>query len=143
MRFRVGILMLIPVTALAMQTPAARVTVWSGVYTPAQAVRGQKAYEANCSRCHGPDLTSNPQAALTGSDFMQKWREDTLDGLFAFIRTSMPPMRRGGAPRVPLPDTDYLDIVAYIMQSNKFPAGDRELTAANVTDVHIEEKDGP
>src|SRR5262249_4066460 len=88
------------------QTPARR-TIWSGVYTAAQAVRGEAVYKTNCSRCHGEDLSSNPQAVLNGNDFLQRWREDTVDGLFTFIRTSMPPTRRG-TQRVPLEDNQYL-----------------------------------
>src|SRR5437764_4314356 len=132
MRFNMcfaGIIVLALAGVAQSQTPARR-TIWSGVYTTAQASRGEAVYKANCSRCHGEDLTSNPQAVLNGNDFLQRWREDTADGIFTFIRTSMPPTRRG-TPRVPLEDNQYLDVLTYIFKANDFPAGERELTAAN------------
>lgn len=119
-----------------------RRTIWTGAYSAAQAVRGEEVYKANCARCHGEDLSRNPQAVLNGNDFLQRWREDTVDSLFNFIKTSMPPGRRG-TPRVPLEDNQYLDVLTYIFKSNNFPAGNRELTAADAPEIHIEEKDGP
>jgi mono/diheme cytochrome c family protein len=119
-----------------------RKTIWSGVYTAEQATRGEAVYKANCSRCHGEDLTSNAQAVLNGNDFLQRWREDNVESLFTFIRTSMPPGRRG-TQRVPLEDIQYLDVLSYIFKANNFPTGNHELTAADVAEIHIEEKDGP
>ena len=143
MRFKLALLV-IPALAIAgIQTPTTRKTIWSGVYTNAQAARGQATYEMNCARCHGTDLNSNPQASLNGSDFMQRWREDVAESLFTFVRTSMPPMRRGGPQRVPLTNAEYIDIITYIFQANKFPEGDRELTATDLPSIHLEEKDGP
>jgi mono/diheme cytochrome c family protein len=45
-------------------------TTLDGVYTDAQASRGQKIYTESCSSCHGDDLSGGGQApALTGKDF--------------------------------------------------------------------------
>src|SRR5215467_2374532 len=144
MRINILLLMvavLIIASVASAQTPGRR-TIWTGAYTTAQATRGEEVYKANCARCHGEDLSRNPQAVLNGNDFLQRWREDTVESLFAFIRTSMPPGRRG-TPRVPLEDNQYLDVLTYIFRANNFPAGDRELTAADVAEIHVEEKDGP
>ena len=105
-------------TALA-QAPA---TVLDGVYTTAQAERGHVAYEKYCIRCHegleadGPDLMAKA--------FLDRWREDKLEPLFTFIKTSMPGNRPGG-----LDDRAYADVMAYMLQTNGFPAGERELSA--------------
>jgi mono/diheme cytochrome c family protein len=123
------------------QSPNRR-TIWTGVYTASQATRGEAVYKTNCSRCHGEDLMSNAQAVLNGNDFLQHWREDTADAIFTFIRTNMPPGRRG-TQRVPLDDSQYLDVLSYIFKANDFPTGDRELTVTDLPDIHIEEKDGP
>jgi quinoprotein glucose dehydrogenase len=143
MRFKLALLLVPSLILGAAQSNPARKTIWSGVYSKAQAARGQATYEMNCSRCHGSDLNSNPQASLTGSDFMQRWREDNVESLFLFVRTSMPPMRRGGPPRVPLSDAEYVDIISYIFQANRFPEGEQELTGPDLASIHIEERDGP
>ena len=43
------------VSTTAGQAPAAR-TIWDGVYTEAQAARGEKAYKAACGYCHKDNL---------------------------------------------------------------------------------------
>src|SRR6185295_569107 len=60
-------------------------TVWDGVYTPAQADRGQSGYGWNCKRCHGEDLTASGNV-LRGGKFMDHWREDNLKSLFSTLK---------------------------------------------------------
>ena len=75
------------------QANAGRVpkTVLDGVFTAAQAERGAAVYVAQCAACHdGADVDGPP---LTGAPFLDRWREDTLDGLFEFIKTEMPQQR--------------------------------------------------
>ena len=72
---------------------AAGKTVWDGVYTAAQAARGKAEYEANCATCHGNLLGGNRVELLKGNDFMQRWREDNLESLITFLKSSMPPIR--------------------------------------------------
>src|SRR2546422_6651543 len=98
-------------------------TVWDGVYAPAQAERGQSAYAWSCSRCHGEDLTGSGNV-LRGAKFMDHWREDSLKNLFSTLKSTMP----RGAPGS-LGDDEYIDIVAYRLQVNAFPAGSEQLTA--------------
>lgn len=117
-------------------------TVWDGVYSAAQAARGQAEYDANCSRCHGNTVgTATP--SLAGRDFLDRWREDNLQNLFLFIKGSMPPARPRNAPRTPLPDNSYLDLVAYLLKGNSFPPGTAELKAETLEGVQIEEAGGP
>jgi hypothetical protein len=123
------------------QTPEHK-TVWSGVYTDAQADRGSSAYQENCSPCHGADLEG--VANLKGTDFMERWREFDLRGLYDWISKSMPRMRRG-SPNRPgsLSEATYVDIIAHIFRANGFPAGDQELATSVMKNVQIEYKDGP
>jgi len=103
--------------------PGAAKTVWDGVFTAAQAERGAAAFKTACSECHGNDLAGDGFApALTGSDFMGNWNELSVGDLFERIRISMPP----SGPSAVTP-ADKADIVAHIMNVNKFPAGQAEL----------------
>jgi hypothetical protein len=117
-------------------SPSKRRTVWSGVYTAAQAKRGATAYVAECSRCHGDDLER--YSGLRGARFVDNWREDDLGSLWVRIAKTMPV----GAPGT-LSESMYLDILAFILEANEFPAGDQELTLKSVMDVRFEGKTGP
>ena len=99
-------------------------SIWSGVFTAAQAKRGNDAYQASCSGCHGSDLhATDPEAVdLTGPAIRTKWNGKTLQERFEAIRDTMPP---GNANT--LGDKTYMDILAFILQSNEFPAGNQEL----------------
>src|SRR5437868_2246110 len=91
-------------------------TVWDGAYTSAQAERGQGFYAKSCLRCHGEDLSRSGNVLL-GSKFMNQWSEDSLKSLFTQLKASMP----RNAPQS-LSDGEYLDIVAFVLRENSFPA---------------------
>lgn len=122
--------------ASAQEPKPKSITVWDGVYTAAQAQRGNSAYLEKCSGCHKEDLTGY-QSVLKGAGFMQHWREDSLDGFFTTVKSSMP----RGAPGT-LSDAAYVDIVAFVLQANEFPAGTRELTVDALTGIRVEAKSG-
>ena len=66
-------------------------SVWSGVYTAAQATRGTDLYQRVCSECHGDDLEGREKApALAGGSFAQRWDGATLKKLFERMQ-EMPP----------------------------------------------------
>jgi mono/diheme cytochrome c family protein len=111
-------------------------TVLDGVYTPAQAARGEAAYSSACSGCHESQDADGPQ--LTGAAFLDRWREDMLEPLFTFIKTRMP----GNLPGS-LDERSYADILAYLLQANRLPAGDRELTADKVGGIRLVGTEGP
>lgn len=114
-------------------------SVWDGVYTDAQAARGRQTYEAYCASCHGGQLGGGGTArALAGPRFYQDWGEDTLNSLFTITRSTMP---SGGAGI--LDDATYLDIVAYMLKANAYPAGAAELTLETVERVRVVGKEGP
>jgi hypothetical protein len=110
---------------------AAGPSIWNGVFTAAQAMRGDDAYQASCSSCHGGNLrATDPEAVdLTGPAFQAKWNGKTLGERFEKIRDTMP-LGNGNS----LGDKTYIDIVAFILQFNGFPPGNQELVpaAANV-----------
>lgn len=100
-------------------------TVWDGVFSKEQAERGAAAYKANCSECHGNDLAGDGFApALSGSEFMGNWNDLTVGDLFERVRISMPPSGPSGVT-----PAQKADILAHIMNTNKFPAGTAELEA--------------
>jgi mono/diheme cytochrome c family protein len=121
-------------TLLAWATPT---TVWKGVYTDAQAARGQTAYTNACSGCHQPNLTGYGNL-LIGDKFMEHWREDSVGSFYHVMKTTMP---RGGPGS--LGDPAYLDIMAFILQTNGFPAGKTELTLDRLDTIRIEGENGP
>jgi alcohol dehydrogenase (cytochrome c) len=101
-------------------------------YTEAQAARGQAAYVEHCASCHGQNLDDGAFAPpLKGADFQQKWGDTasnfvgthtSVEALFSFTSTKMPPARPGA-----LGDATYADLLAYIVQENGTQAGPREL----------------
>src|SRR5262247_354538 len=113
-------------------------TVWDGVFTASQAERGREAYALHCSSCHGNDLQGGAGPALQGLQFIDNWREDSLQSLFTFIQTRMP-LRASGT----LGEQTYLDILTYILSMNSFPAGSKELMNAALGHTQLLGKDGP
>ena len=101
-------------------------TVLDGVFTAAQARRGQLVYRQNCESCHGSDLGGDGDMAprIAGSNFMGLWTEFPVGSMFERIKVSMP---EDGPGR--LTDEEYTDVVAFILDSNSYPAGDTELPA--------------
>jgi S-disulfanyl-L-cysteine oxidoreductase SoxD len=121
------------------QSPAAApeaATVLDGVYTAAQAERGHVAYETHCIGCHEGQEADGPE--LTGKVFLDRWREDRLAPLFTFIRTTMPGNRPGS-----LDDRTYADIVAFVLEANGLPAGQRELTPELMAGIQLVGAEGP
>ncbi len=101
----------------------AKKTTWDGVFTAAQADRGKQNFLAGrCGGCHKLDLTGDRGPALKGDDFIAHWENGSLATLFDKIRETMPP---NGAADVT--DDAKVDIVAYLLQQNGFPAGQKEL----------------
>src|SRR5512144_809847 len=98
-------------------------TVWSGVYTPAQAERGAAVYARSCANCHGAGLErADMSPALAGAGFMASWSDLTLGDLFERIRISMPADRPGTLSR-----QEIADVIAHLLRENHFPVGTTEL----------------
>jgi len=105
--------------------PAARTTVWGGVYSAGQAKRGEASAGKSCAKCHGADLTGGQDGpSLVGPEVLEAWSSLTLADLFDRIKTTMP----ADAPQT-LGAQEAADILAYTLSQNKCPAGEKDLPA--------------
>jgi quinoprotein glucose dehydrogenase len=129
--FRTGLVLIASCALLRAADGQAARTVWDGVYTDAQAERGLASYQRACVACHRDDLRGDSTApSLVGESFLFLWGDMEVGELSARIQKVMPPERPGS-----LSSQAYTDIVAFILQKNGFPAGERELPAES--DAHI------
>jgi mono/diheme cytochrome c family protein len=135
----------VAVSSRAAQAPPTRPltrSIWDGVYTAAQAQRGEQLYATHCGRCHGADLAGVPWETLgrtmpetmrsplhfdrtpelTGPRFYANYDRLPLADLVQRIRISMPQDKPGMLTR-----QDVVDVVAYILSFGGFPLGRSEL----------------
>jgi hypothetical protein len=116
-------------------------TVWDGVFTTAQADRGNILFQANCAECHGGNLQGGEGKPLRGEPFWNDWREQDVSDLLTYVSKNMP-FSEDGSLAGTLAASTYVDIVAHILRANELPAGARELTQASSVGVKIIKKDG-
>ena len=94
--------------------PGPAKSVREGVYTEAQARRGEKLNGDSCAPCHMTDFFTE--------NLLQSWAGATADMLYDLIRTTMPQDQPGG-----LEPQQYADVMAYIFELNGLPSGQTEL----------------
>ena len=99
-----------------------------GIYTEAQAKRGQVFYQDFCEACHGPALAGDTAAPLVGPKFEELWIGKTYRDLFEKIRVTMPPDAPGTITR-----PQIAAIIAYKLSLDRLPAGPTDLT----TDIAV------
>ena len=100
-------------------------TTADGVYSAAQAKRGEVVYTKACAGCHQPDLSGDGQTpALAGKDFNMDFNDGSVGDLFERTRISMPADKPGS-----LPPADVADVIAFILSKGHFPTGQSELPA--------------
>ncbi len=98
-------------------------SVWDGVFTDAQSMRGQVTYQSECASCHGTSLEGGDMTPpLVGGAFTSNWNDLTLGDLFERIRVTMPLDKPGRLTR-----QQNADVIAYLLKSNDWPAGENEL----------------
>jgi mono/diheme cytochrome c family protein len=98
-------------------------SVKDGIYTEAQASRGKGVYASSCSSCHGDTLEGSGQIPpLAGPEFLSDWKGQTLADLFDKMKTTMPADAPGK-----LTNEENIDLLAFLLSFNKFPAGPAEL----------------
>lgn len=90
-------------------------SVKAGVYTAAQAERGQALYKTKCASCHAANY-------FTDNEFYTNYAGKPLWDLFDVISDSMPMDDPGS-----LKKEQYADLIAYVLQLNRFPTGDADL----------------
>jgi len=103
-------------------------TVRDGVYSDAQAARGQAIYQKQCASCHGPKLEGLQGPPLVADAFLSRWQTQPLSELAGKIRNTMPVGAQGT-----LTPPQSADLIAFILKSGSFPAGKTDLTADEAT----------
>ena len=94
-----------------------------GIYTADQAKRGGTVFGAECASCHGSDLAGIGQnPPLSGDEFLSKYEGQPVLVLYDTIQKTMPATHPGSLSR-----PQAADVLAYILSSNKYLAGDKEL----------------
>jgi S-disulfanyl-L-cysteine oxidoreductase SoxD len=130
----ISAIMFLLAASISIEAQATR-TLQDGVFSDAQATRGHALYTQRCAGCHGADLTGGPQAPpLEGAAFRFKWRQEPLSALFIKIRYTMPP---NAADAAKLTAEQSADLVAQVLKSNRFPAGESDFVAADAATSSI------
>ncbi len=104
----------------------AQQTTADGVYTDAQAARGQAVYVEQCQACHGTTLAGGLGPPLAGADFLRVWDTLPLADLVDKIQNTMPATNPGTLSRA-----QATDLVAHLLSANAFSAGPAELGAGD------------
>lgn len=113
-------------------------SVNEGVYSEAQAKRGQGIYLEQCAACHGDNLEgTGPMPPLAGKDFLSNWQGKPVSDVFEKTQTSMPATAPGS-----LSPEQTADVVAYMLNVGKYPTGAAEL-GAKVDDLKTITIDAP
>jgi hypothetical protein len=100
----------------------------SPIFTQDQADLGRSSYMVDCASCHKADLSGDRGPALGGQTFKTNWGKHTVADLFTYMKGMMP-LCDGAS----LADSEYLDILAFLLSANGAGAGHQELTpSANV-----------
>jgi S-disulfanyl-L-cysteine oxidoreductase SoxD len=98
-------------------------SVLDGVFTAEQSTHGKAQYAARCALCHGATLSGTDSVPpLTGSLFLANWSGLSAGDLFQRIRTTMPANDPGS-----LDDATVIDLIAFVLSMNQFPAGSAKL----------------
>ena len=122
----VAMLGLACVIAGSLSLQAQAKTTKDGVYSEVQAKRGATFFGAKCAICHGKALEGGGGPPLSGADFLGFWDKMPVSELVTKIATSMPDDAPGTTTR-----PQAADVVAYILQRNKMPAGDADLASTD------------
>ncbi|MEP7306599.1 MAG: PQQ-binding-like beta-propeller repeat protein [Acidobacteriota bacterium] len=121
------------VTLRSISRPLDAQALNSPTFTAAQATLGKDAYTQNCSSCHGGNLDDGEFAPpLKGVEFRQRWGGKSLDALFMDMSTRMPTAAPGS-----LGDATYVQVLAYVLQENGFPAGTTPVDAQRLSSVML------
>lgn len=115
-----SIALLVACTAIGAISWAQQKTVNDGVFTESQVVAGKAVYESNCQVCH---------AMRDYRDILRKWDNQSLLDFWYSVLAEMPMDNPGS-----LLDSEYTEVIAYILSEHGFPAGDTALDSKNGMD---------
>lgn len=121
---------------------AACVAVWSlvgygqtrsvsdGVYSDAQAARGEQIYQSRCVSCHGKALEGGGGPPLNGDGFLSVWSARTLADLVNKIEQTMPPGQPGSVSR-----PQAVDLAAFVLRAGTFTSGRSDLGSPDLGQI--------
>jgi len=98
-----------------LRLPAQPKSVKAGVYTAAQADRGQVLFRSKCASCHAPNR-------FTDDLFYTSFAGKPLWEMFDVISDTMPEDNPGS-----MKPEEYVDVMAYLLKLNGFATGETEL----------------
>ena len=118
----------VAVLSAGQPTPAPTRSTRDGVYTLAQADRGDGVFNARCTECHG--------VRMWGAD----WDTKTAGDIYEFISNYMPETAPGT-----LTANQVRDVLAFILKNNRLPDGAAELPEAlsALKQIRMERAPGP
>jgi mono/diheme cytochrome c family protein len=105
-------------------------SVAAGVYSAAQATRAQALYKDQCASCHGAAGEGTIGPPVAGDIFLTSWSGRPVAELVDKIQKTMPFNLPGSLSR-----PQSIELATYILQVGKFPAGQAELTEAQLAQV--------
>ncbi len=117
----VVVLLGVSVDSRAFAARAVRPTPTPASYTVSQAYQGRFAFIENCAECHAGNLAGNFGPALAGPHSNIPWQ--TPQQVYSYMTEQMPVGNAGG-----LSQREYIDIEAFILESNGRRAGAKALT---------------
>jgi mono/diheme cytochrome c family protein len=110
----------LPARTMPQTVAAATQTTLDGVYSAAQATRGDGTFSSLCTGCH-------TAASFKGGTFLA-WADVPLAELFLYLTEAMPEDAPGS-----LTAAEYADIIAFLLKANGMPAGTEDLKADTAT----------
>jgi len=102
------------------------------LYTAAQAEKGKAAFSENCALCHGETLEGRAGPALKGKHFAPNSGKYKVGDIFTIVSKNMPATQPGS-----LTHDTYVEIMAYLLQQNGYPAGDKALSFDEAKDSTV------
>lgn len=117
---------------------AAQKTSNDGVYTKEQADRAKDQFAKMCADCHpfSAAAKKKPNDVLLGDEpFVKAWDDRSLGQMVTTIVMTMPNDGSGAVT-----DSEGVDLVAYILQQNGYPAGSQPLTKEAASDIVLKPK---
>ena len=110
------------IVIIAAPATPAQTSARDGVFSREQVERGRAAYGTQCARCHGETLGGGENSpALVDESFFRIWDGKSVGDLVEYTRKTMPSDGPGTVSR-----RRCIDIAAYLLSANGFPAGDRD-----------------
>jgi hypothetical protein len=108
-------------------TPASDAAV-PALYTKAQAKAGARLFATTCAKCHGANLQGSAAPSVAGNDFLLTAKKNgwTL-AIVRYLVVNNMPMNSPSS----LTPTQYASLMAFLLASNCYPAGDKPFPVAD------------